>query len=256
MTDPILENDFKRFAARPTDVVEGALLVSRLIEPATDPAWCREELSRLAAKVKVPASASAIINLLRAEGFAGAEDYYEARNSSLQFVLQERHGIPISLATVVIGVGAQLGLPVRGINFPGHFLVAIERQLLDPYLLTLIDDAERARRLAASGVSAELAFRPASATDIVLRMLNNLRGLAIAQNNHTLALEYTDHQLLLTTDTFALRLIRAELWYGLGAPRMAGVELNHALAVAPDSATKQQIEARLRQLAGERQTLH
>ncbi len=256
MTNPLLETDFKHFASQPVEVVDGALLVSRLIEPATDPAWCREELFRLAAKVKVPASANAIIDMLRTEGFAGAEDYHEARNSSLQFVLQERRGIPISLATVVLGVGAQLGLQVSGINFPGHFLVAVERQLLDPYALALIDDAERQRRLAASGVSAELAFRPASATDIVLRMLNNLRGLAVAQNNHALALEYTDYQLLLTTDTFALRLIRAELWYGLGAPRMAGVELKHAMAVAPDSVTKLQLEARLQQLAGERPTLH
>lgn len=155
-----------------------------------------------------------------------------------------------------IGVGERLAMDARGINFPGHFLVTLEGQLIDPYVLTLIDDTERQHRLAATGLSTQTAFRPANARDIVLRMLNNLRGLAISQRNHALALEYTDYQLLLTTDTYALRLIRAELWHDVGAPRMAGIELTHALAVAPDSTTKQQLEARLRQLAGERPTLH
>lgn len=255
MTESPLKHDFQRFAERPTDVLEGALLVSRLIDPATDPVWCRQELARLGACVSAP-GAALVLDTLRAEGFAGAADYYEVRNSSLQFVLRERRGIPISLATVIISVGEMLAMDASGINFPGHFLVTLDRQLIDPYLLALIDDDERQLRLAASGLSAQMAFRPANAHDIVLRMLNNLRGLAVAQGNHALALDYTDYQLVLTSDTYALRLIRAELWHGLGAPRMAGVELNHALAVAPDSATKQQLEARLRQLAGERPTLH
>ncbi len=97
MTEATLGNDFKRFATQPADVVEGALLVSRLIDRTTDVTWCRSELSRLAAKVGLPSSASAIIDMPQVEGFAGAKDYYEARNSSLQFVLHERRGIPISL---------------------------------------------------------------------------------------------------------------------------------------------------------------
>ena len=256
MNESTLKHDFKRFADQPADVPEGALLVSRLIDPATDAAWCRRELTRLAERVQSPYTATAVVEMLRAEGFTGAEDFYEVRNSSLQFVLRERRGIPISLATVVIGVGERLAMDARGINFPGHFLVTLEGQLIDPYALTLIDDTERQHRLAATGLSTQTAFRPANARDIVLRMLNNLRGLAVSQRNHTLALEYTDYQLLLTTDTYALRLIRAELWHGVGAPRMAGIELTHALAVAPDSTTKQQLEAWLRQLAGERPTLH
>lgn len=256
VNEETLKHDFERFAEQPVDVLEGALLVSRLIDPATDPAWCRQELTRLAACVGAPASASAVVGMLRTEGFTGAEDYYEARNSSLQFVLRERRGIPISLATVVIGVGERLAMEVSGINFPGHFLVTLERQFIDPYTLALVDDNERQQRLAGSGLSAQVAFRPADARDIVLRMLTNLRGLAAAQGNHAAALEYTDYQLLLTSDNYALRLIRAELWHGIGAPRMAGIELGHAIAAAPDRATKQQLEARLRQLAGERPTLH
>jgi len=253
---PTLEGEFKRFAAEAGDVLEGALLVSRLIEPSTDARWCRQELQRLAAAVARPGSPQAVVDMLRAQGFTGAEDYYEARNSALQFVLQARRGIPISLAMVLIGVGEQAGIAARGINFPGHFLVMLEQQLVDPFTLELIDAAERQQRVEASGVPAPLALRPATASDIVLRMLNNLRGLAVAQANHARALEYTDYQLLLTTETYTLRLIRADLWHGLGAPRMAGIELNHALAEAPDGATRQQIEARLRQLAGERPTLH
>lgn len=256
VTPPSLEADFQRFAADPGDVLAGALLVSRLIDPATDEAWCRCELARLATTVGPRATPEAVVETLRDAGFNGADDYYELRNSALQYVLNARRGIPISLAVVLMGVGESLGMAARGINFPGHFLVTLERQLIDPFALELLDEDECARRIEATGVPAKHALRPASSCDLVLRMLNNLRGLACAQSNPALALEYTDYQLLLTTETYALRLIRADLWHGLGAPRMAGIELNHALAEAPDQATRRQIELRLQQLADARSTLH
>lgn len=256
MNHATLNHDFKRFAEHPTDVIEGALLVARLIDPLLDAVWCRRELGRLAAQVRAPASAYAVVEMLRNEGFGGAEDYYEARNSSLQYVLRERRGIPISLAAVVIGVGEQLAMDAGGINFPGHFLVTLDGLLIDPYTLEILDEDERQRRLEASGLSAQMAFRPATARDIVLRMLNNLRGLAVSHANPALALEYTDYQLLLTHDTYTLHLIRADLWHGIGAPRMAGMELDQAIALAPDPLTRSQLETRLRQMAEERPTLH
>lgn len=50
------------------------------------------------------------------------EDYYNPLNSSLIHVIEQKRGIPISLACVYILVGNRLGLAVEGINLPGHFL--------------------------------------------------------------------------------------------------------------------------------------
>lgn len=58
------------------------------------------------------------------QGFRGDTlDYYNVRNSDLRRVIEDRRGIPISLACVFLLVGARLGLDIRGCNFPGHFLV-------------------------------------------------------------------------------------------------------------------------------------
>lgn len=50
------------------------------------------------------------------------EDYYNPFNSSLIHVIEQKRGIPISLACVYILVGNRLGFKVEGINLPGHFL--------------------------------------------------------------------------------------------------------------------------------------
>jgi regulator of sirC expression with transglutaminase-like and TPR domain len=50
------------------------------------------------------------------------DDYYNPLNSNLVYVIEQRRGIPISLACIYILVGERLGLKVEGLNYPGHFL--------------------------------------------------------------------------------------------------------------------------------------
>ena len=53
----------------------------------------------------------------------GAEaDYYNPMNSNLNYVIEKRRGIPISLACIYMLVGHRLGLEIHGLNLPGHFL--------------------------------------------------------------------------------------------------------------------------------------
>lgn len=61
--------------------------------------------------------------LFKVKRFRGADaDYYNPINSNLIFVIEEKKGIPISLACVYILVGHRLKYDIEGINFPGHFL--------------------------------------------------------------------------------------------------------------------------------------
>ena len=97
------------------------------------------------------AQAASVLAMLRKAGFQGAEQYYDPDNSALELVLRRKRGIPISMAAVTIGVCEALGLDARGINFPGHFLVTIEGELVDPFLLQRVDDQERDERILADG---------------------------------------------------------------------------------------------------------
>lgn len=49
-------------------------------------------------------------------------DYYNPLNSNLVYVIEQKRGVPISLASIYILVAARLGFEVEGINLPGHFL--------------------------------------------------------------------------------------------------------------------------------------
>lgn len=61
------------------------------------------------------------------------DDYYNDRNSLLPCVLDSRKGIPISLTLVYMLVAQRAGVPVEGVNLPGHFLARHGSVLFDPF---------------------------------------------------------------------------------------------------------------------------
>ena len=118
-------------------------------------------------------------------------DYYDPENSYLHSVIKTRRGIPISLALLLIEMGNQLELNIRGISFPNHFLVRISlpqgevvmdpltgaslsktelQAMLDPYL-----DAQGYRGELALPLSAFL--RTSSPREILSRFLRNLKSI-------------------------------------------------------------------------------
>ncbi|MDF1660243.1 MAG: transglutaminase-like domain-containing protein [Planctomycetota bacterium] len=80
--------------------------------------------------------------LFKEKGLKGARaDYYKPDNSNLVYVIEQKRGIPISLACIYILVGKRLGLDIRGCNFPGHFLARATTK--DEVLLVDCYDAGR-----------------------------------------------------------------------------------------------------------------
>jgi hemimethylated DNA binding protein len=64
--------------------------------------------------------------LFKDKGLLGDEDdYYNPQNCNLNYVIKGKKGIPISLASIYMLVGARLGLHIEGCHFPGHFLTRI-----------------------------------------------------------------------------------------------------------------------------------
>ncbi|MGI9117082.1 MAG: transglutaminase family protein [Gaiellales bacterium] len=59
----------------------------------------------------------------RREGFVGdVAEYDHPDNSMLDLVLARRRGLPILLSVVWIEVGRRVGIPIRGVGLPGHYV--------------------------------------------------------------------------------------------------------------------------------------
>jgi regulator of sirC expression with transglutaminase-like and TPR domain len=152
------------------------------------------------------------------EGFSGnREQYDDPRNSFLNEVLDRRTGIPITLAVVYLEVARRAGLGVTGVNFPGHFLLrapggmAGDDLIIDPFhggaLLSEFD----CRQLLRNHVGDEAAFdrsllAPATRTEIVVRMLVNLKRLYVRMRSFPQARFVST--LLLTVDPSAVHELR------------------------------------------------
>ena len=112
------------------DVFEGALRIARAEYPALDVDGCKAAIERLAAEARrdIPGRGRAALEAFHRLffdrwGFSGnRDDYYDPRNSYVNDVLDRRTGIPISLAAIYAAIAGRLGLAIRGVAFPGHFL--------------------------------------------------------------------------------------------------------------------------------------
>lgn len=115
------------------------------------------------------------------EGFVGnAANYYKPHNSYLDWVLDLKKGIPISLSLLYVFVGRRAGLDVFGVGFPRHFVAAFREGAFTAYL----DAFERGRVLGRPEAEAMLLrqnlpahaslFEEAAPYDVVRRMLANL----------------------------------------------------------------------------------
>lgn len=158
-------------------------------------AWCGR-LDDLAARCAAPSFDALRAQLFTVEGFAGnREDYGDPENSFLDAVLTRRVGIPITLSVVTMEVGRRLGLEVRGIGMPGHFMVqdAAHREVwCDPFHGGRLYDAQECRALFTRLHGASTPFHPSylGATPpaaIVARMLTNLEHGRLAQDPVQLA---------------------------------------------------------------------
>lgn len=118
-------------------------------------------------------------------------DYYDPENSYLHSVIKTRRGIPISLALLLIEMGSQLELNIRGISFPNHFLVRISlpqgEVVMDPLTGASLSKTELQSMLDpyldAQGYRGELALplatflRTSSPREILSRYLRNLKAV-------------------------------------------------------------------------------
>jgi regulator of sirC expression with transglutaminase-like and TPR domain len=145
--------------------------------------------------------------LFQEEGFRGNVDAYDdPRNSFLNDVLDRGLGIPITLGVVLLEVGWRVGLPLRGVNFPGHFLVRYEGQvarlLIDPFDGGRVRWEDEGQELLDRVYGGMVRMRPeflepAARSDILARILTNLKGIYLNTRDDLRALAAVDRILLI-----------------------------------------------------------
>lgn len=166
-------------------------------------------------------------------GFRGyGDDYGDLRASLLPEVLRRRRGLPILLSVVYLEVARRVGVPAAGVGLPGHFVVSVAGQLMDPfYGGRLVSRAELERRVGPVG---DEAFAAWDAREIVSRVLANIRASSATHDRLRTRLWAVELSMLVPSHPLALRRERGEILVALGDYLAAAFELEaYADAVAP-----------------------
>lgn len=197
---------------QPDSEILVGVLVSHLIDPTHSIADIQSSIDSLFTRVSA-ASAEALLDWFRDNGFAEQNSgAVTAEYSSLKCVVEHKAGIPITRGLMLIGAARTNGLTSYGLNFPGHFLVRVEHRVVDPLGCSVIEMEKFRNKFDVAS--------PASPRAVALRMLNNLKALALQENDITGALDLVDVQARLADDRetqSALLFERGEFWSRLGA---------------------------------------
>ncbi len=247
------------------DLAEAALLIAQEERPEIDVAAYLRRLDELAAAVRArlpesPAPADLIqglnTQLFREEGLVGNDsEYYDPCNSFLNEVLDRKRGIPITLSVIYLEVGRRLGLPLVGVGFPGHFLVkysgATGDIVLDPFSggVTLSQEelTQRLRRMYGDTnpflSQIPQLLTPASKKEILVRMLRNLKGIYLQQNDFSRALAAIERILLVAPDLAVEMRDRGAVHQRLGHLQAAVQDFRRYVQMAPDAEDAEAIRA-------------
>jgi regulator of sirC expression with transglutaminase-like and TPR domain len=254
---------------RPEDSVclaEAALLVAAGQYPDLDvtgylgriDAYAAELRGRLGGDARDTTRLGAINQYLFHElGFApDVENYYDPRNSFLNDVLERRRGIPLSLSIVYIAVGRRVGLDLRGVSFPGHFLVKCPVDggvvVLDPYhgglSLSLEDLQDRLREVRGGEVSRAIVSEllvSAPPREVLVRMLRNLKAIYLKASQMHDALAVLEWIIPLAPGEHAEVRDRGVVYQELECFRAALADFEHYIAHAPAAQDAQAIRGRI-----------
>ncbi len=201
-----------------------------------------------------------IHTLFGREGFRGnREAYYDPRNSFLNDVLDRRVGIPLTLGIVTLEVGWRMGLPLAGVNFPGHFLVRFEgealRLLVDPFDggRTLFEDEAQSLLDRAYGGMVRVRpefLRTAGRRDMLVRLLTNLKGIYLNVQDSARALAVVERILVIHPTAQSEIRDRGTLLARLGRTEEALEQLEWYLDAAPGASDAERIQALVDELRG------
>ena len=118
---------------------------------------------RLAQQSPQKAIAGALAGDLHIVGDTVTYDHLD--NADIISVCERRRGLPVALGVIYIDVAKRCGLDVRGLDFPGHFLLRIETAdgpvVIDPFDGgQLVEPSDLTRRALLTGLASRSQISP------------------------------------------------------------------------------------------------
>jgi len=245
------------------DLVHGALLVAQLDDEDLEIKPYLQQVDTMSRDLK------AVVNpqqtnrqqlesvnkfLFQQRGFHGGRtNYYHRDNSYINRVLEDREGLPVTLAVLYIELCRRVGLHVQGVGVPGHFMVKFAAAAAggtvqppepegkpEEYLIDVFnrgDFVSRKQAATLAGIKGELTsemLKAASHPSILVRMLRNLYGIAEAKEDKQAMLGYVEAMLAIEPHVVQHRGVRAVLLHATGQHDAAMADLNWFLEKKPD----------------------
>ncbi len=202
-------------------IADAALQLARADLPDADPEASRAHLSVLAhesvalagttAPDDVVGQAVGLARLLgEVHGYVGdSRTYDDLDNANLIRVIERRRGLPVALGVLWLHCARAAGWGCHGVDFPGHFLLALAHDgtqlVLDVFNGGAPVDAPALRRLikGVEGPDAELrpgVLRPMTTRAVLLRLQNNIKLRRLQAGDMPGALACTENMLRIAPD--------------------------------------------------------
>ncbi|WP_250513842.1 SirB1 family protein [Caballeronia sp. INDeC2] len=187
-------------------------------------------------------------------------DYYDPDNSHLNVVLRRRRGIPISLAVIYLEMAEQLGVPARGVSFPGHFLLRVatpgQDLMLDPTTGQTLSEAQMVEMLEpyvqrvgeSIGSALRVLLQPATRREIVARMLRNLKGIYLQTERWQRLLAVQQRLVIALPNSIEEVRDRGFAYARLDYLRPALEDLQRYIEIRPDAEDATVVETELHEL--------
>lgn len=172
-------------------LLEAAIACAMHEDPSRDPQLARDLAAagverasqRLRSESPEEALAEAMAGDLRLAG--DLFTYEHPDNADILAVAERRKGLPVALGIYYLHVARRCGLTVKGVDFPGHFLLRIDTEegplAMDPYSEgRVVLPSELTRRALHAGLTPNVADRldrlmaPVSERAVLIRLQNNI----------------------------------------------------------------------------------
>lgn len=271
--------EFRRAVERPEDALDlgrAALAIAESEYPRLDTTAYLARIDELAIAVTKhvtgdesgPHRSIAALNyvLFQKCAFQGnRDDYFDAKNSFLNEVIDRRIGIPITLSVLYMEVARRIGLPLLGVGFPGHFLVKYlddrEEIVIDPFNGGDIRTPDSLQELLAGLYGKPVALSPqlldpVTKKQILRRMLNNLKFIYLRRRDLVKALAALDRMMIAEPNLPEDLRERGQVYLALEYFPQAKADFESYLRLAPDAPDAGKIRDQLADLAGRGTSIH
>jgi regulator of sirC expression with transglutaminase-like and TPR domain len=252
------------------NLAEASLMLAQDVYPEIDIPGYLGRLDEIAAAIKRRLAYDAFAEqkvlalnyyLFNEMHFSGnVDDYYDPRNNYLNEVIERRIGIPITLSILYLEIGKRLGLNLKGVSFPGHFLVKLSvkrgQLVLDPFTGgNAQSEADLRQRLAqvlpsgqAERVELDPYLEPATPRLIVARTLRNLKNIYLQAGNLEQALAIMHRMLLVMPESVEELRDRGLVYQRLECFRPALSDLQNYLRRRPQAPDAAEVHGKIVEL--------